>query len=59
MTINDVEIGDVILVPVTIGKYPDGKHLKEYQRVVRAQLGHSQMVYLGNEELKHAKKFNS
>lgn len=57
MTIDEINVGDVILVPVRIGSYPGEKHLREFQKLVRATLG-SSVVYLGEEELKHAERYN-
>lgn len=57
MTIDEINVGDVILVPVRIGSYPGEKHLREFQKLARGMIGNT-VVFLGEEELKHAKRYN-
>lgn len=55
MTLDDVEIGDTILIPVRIVNYPGEKHFRKYQKLIRAELG-NQVLYLSEEELKNAER---
>lgn len=57
MTVDDLSVGDIILVPVSIGDYPGKQHLNNNRRFIRASLGSNQVVFLGEEELRNAKRF--
>lgn len=58
MSLDDIEVGDTILVPVRIVNYPGEKHFRKYQKLIRAELG-NQVLYLSEEEVKNAKRYNS
>lgn len=58
MTLDEAQVGDVILVPVRVVDYPGRHHEVDYQKLCRGMIG-NQVVYLSEEVLKNAEKRDS
>lgn len=57
MKISDLDVGDMIMIPVRVVNEPGSNHIRKFQRLVRAQTTRGEVVWLGEGDLKDAERF--